>query len=85
MMRPIGLKFASLWTVVVLSGLTLLVQLIALGVLIPLWNDSGAAIGLAISSAVSMVFWLGIFEQFRRRPPAPAEIAAAGEVAAGDA
>jgi hypothetical protein len=85
MMRPIGLKFARLWTVVLLSGLTLLVQLIALGALIPLWSDKGAAIGLAISSAVSMVFWLGIFEQFRRRPPAAEEIAAAGDIASGEA
>lgn len=75
MMRPIGLKFARLWTVVILSGITLAVQVVALAALIPLWNDWGAAVGLAISSAVGMVIWLIIFEQFRRRPASIAEIA----------
>jgi hypothetical protein len=80
MMRPIGLKFARLWTVVILSGITLAVQVVALAALIPLWNDWGAAVGLAISSAVGMVIWLIIFEQFRRRPATPAEIATAVSV-----
>ncbi len=76
MMRPIGLKFARLWTVVMLSGITLAVQVVALVALIPNWEDWGAAVALAISSAVGMVIWLIIFEQFRRTPHSIAEAAA---------
>ncbi len=75
MMRPIGLKFAPLTSVVRLSWITLAAQVIALVTLIPRWEAAGAAVALAISSAIGMVIWLTIFEQFRRRGPTFSETA----------
>lgn len=73
MMRPIGLKFAPLGSVVRLSWITLATQVIALVALIPLWQAAGAAVALMISSFVGMLIWLVIFEQFRRRGAGGAE------------
>lgn len=72
LMRPIGLKFAPLKSVVRLSWITLAAQVAALVTLIPLWQAAGAAVALAISSAIGMLIWLTIFEQFRRGDTAPA-------------
>lgn len=69
MMRPIGLKFAPLKSVVRLSWITLTAQVVALVAFIPRWEAAGAAGALAISSGVGMVIWLTIFEQFRHQGP----------------
>lgn len=68
MMRPIGLKYAPLRSVIRLSWITLAAQVVALVAFIPRWQASGAALALAVSSAIGMVIWLVIFEQFRRAP-----------------
>ncbi len=75
LMRPIGLKFAPLKSVVRLSWITLAAQVVALAALIPLWQAAGAAIALAISAALGMLIWLAIFEQFRRGTAIAAEVA----------
>ncbi|MDZ4781755.1 MAG: hypothetical protein SGJ19_15995 [Planctomycetia bacterium] len=78
LMRPIGLKFAPLKSVVRLSWITLAAQVVALVALIPFWQAAGAAVALAISSAVGMVIWMVIFEQFRSGAASAAEIASEG-------
>lgn len=65
LMRPLGVKFASLSTIVKLSAVTLAVQLISLVALIPTWKAAGSVMAMAIASGVGMFVWLWIFAQLK--------------------
>ena len=61
MMRPVAIKYAPMKLVVYLSGFTLVVQLGALAVMVPLAQARGAALSLAGSSLLAALLWLVFF------------------------
>lgn len=67
LMRPVAVKFAEMPQVVLLSSITLFVQLGALAVLVPIAAARGAAIALALSSALAAVLWLLYFARLGRQ------------------
>jgi|GEM_PF-2746127 len=69
LMRPVGLKYARVRTVAALSGSSLGLQGVGLAILVPRLGAAGAAQALLLSSALSMLLWLGCYLRLMRNPP----------------
>ncbi len=67
LMRPVAEKYGALSRVVLLSVIAVLVQLGALVVLVPMAQARGAAIAVALSSALAGALWLVFYAQLRNR------------------
>lgn len=67
MLRPVAVKYLPLGRVLVVSVIIALVQLGALGVMIPRYGASGAAASLAASSVVATALWAMCFFFARSR------------------
>ena len=65
LMRPVAEKYGALARVATLSVIAVLIQLGALLVLVPMIQARGAAIAVALSSAVACVLWLGFYAHLR--------------------
>jgi len=66
MLKPFAVKFLPMRMVIAFSAIPLIVQVIALVLLIPRYQGTGAAVALAISSLIAMLSWIAAFEYLRR-------------------
>lgn len=58
LLRPIAIRYLSMRLVNVFSAISVGLQVVALSVLTPLYDEHGAAIALAASSALASSFWV---------------------------
>ncbi|MBJ20215.1 MAG: hypothetical protein CL933_12465 [Deltaproteobacteria bacterium] len=60
LMRPVVVKYGRLSATMLIAFITLIVQIVALAVWVPIAQAEGAAIGLATALAVAAALWTGM-------------------------